>query len=138
MALMDDTSTAYKVKGCAALDTFLSIVPAPLLQRTGLGEVLHTALMPNLLYLPTLTPEEESLHLLGATYPTLIRLARVQYSDDSQRSAKGKVMDSIFRKGILQGYAHAGENVKIAELLINMMRSLINEMGVESVKHLKV
>ena len=49
-----------------------------------------------------------------------------------------KSFDQIFRKGVLKGYAHAGEHARIAELLIRSATDLVNEMGTASVKHLKV
>lgn len=39
---------------------------------------------------------------------------------------------------MLKGYSHAGENVRIAELLMGQVVELVNEMGIASVKHLKV
>lgn len=42
------------------------------------------------------------------------------------------------REGIFKGYAHAGEKVHIAELLVKQMAILIDEMGIWCAKHLKV
>lgn len=94
--------------------------------------------MPCLMYLPTLTEEAESLRLLNAAYPALIYLSLVRFSDEKQRDSRTKALDRILRFGILRGYSHAGEHVRIAELLVNQMMNLINEMGITSVKHLKV
>jgi tRNA nucleotidyltransferase (CCA-adding enzyme) len=138
LALIDDSSIQYKAKGCAYLSIFLQSCPSPLLGRTGLGEVFENAVTPCLMYLPSLTEEAESLHLLGAAYPALISLARVRFADEKQRDAKLEALDRILRYGILAGYAHAGDHVRIAELLVNQTAELINEMGSASVKHLKV
>jgi len=100
--------------------------------------------MPNLLYLPSLTPEEESLELLGAVYPALLALVRARYDGEGVKEGKGgrkmrqKALDEVFRVGILKGYAYAGENVRVAEFLIRRMVELVREMGVESCKYLKV
>ena len=90
------------------------------------------------MYLPSLTEETESLQLLNAAYPALFELARVRHADERQRAARSRAFDSILRSGVLIGYAHAGEHVKIAEVLVQQMTFLINEMGIASAKHLKV
>ena len=137
--LLDDSSTAWKVRGCSLLNHFLGVIPPKLLERTGLGEVFQSALMPCLLHLPSLTPEDESLQLLSAVYPTLISLINARFSDREQdRARRQKELNAIFRVGILKGYAHAGENVRIAEFLVGRMGDLVDEMGIESCKHLKV
>jgi tRNA nucleotidyltransferase (CCA-adding enzyme) len=96
--------------------------------------------MPCLSYLPTLTPEEESVRLLSAVYPALLTLIQRRYatpSEDGERQ-RIKALDKILRVGILHGYAHAGENVTIATLLVSQISDLVNQMGIVSVKHLKV
>ncbi len=138
LALIDDSSISLKAKGCNFIHTFLQTCPSPLLERTGLGEVFENALMPCLLYLPSLTEEAESLQVLNAAYPTLMSLANVRFASEKHHPGKMKAFDKVLRHGIVKGYANAGEHVKIAELLVNWMTELINEMGVESAKHLKV
>lgn len=143
LALLDDPSAPLTLRGCTLLRTFLRTAPSPLLQRTGLGEVFHSALMPNLLYLPSLTPEEESLQLLGGVYPALLTLVRARFDGEGGggRGGKGgrqKALDEVFRVGILKGYAYAGENVMVAAFLVGRMGELVREMGVESCKYLKV
>lgn len=138
LALMDDSSSKYKVKGCNFLAIFLQKCPSPLLERTGLGEILEDAVMPCLLSLPSLTEEAESLQMLTAAYPALISLAFVRFPGEEHKAARIKALDKILRTGILKGYAHAGEHVKVAELLVNEMTVLANELGVGFVKHLKV
>ena len=138
LALIDDSSARYKAKGCCLLSIFLRKCPPPLLRRTGLGEVFDNAVMPCLMYLPSLTDEVESLQLLTAAYPALFRLSSVRFTDAMQRGARIKALDRILRHGILQGYAHAGAHVRIAELLVHQIEELIKTMGIESTKHLKV
>ena len=115
----------------------LKITPSSLLERTGLGDVFYNALIPCLSYLPTLTPEEESLRLLTAVYPTLVALVKTRFSTKNS-PAKMRSFDSILRTGVVKGYAQAGENVKIAEFLVYRMADLVDAMGIYSVKHLKV
>ena len=117
---------------------FLTLLPLGLLERTGLGNVFQSALIPCLLYLPSLNPEEESLQLLGAVYPALLALVHARFDSAKDKALRQKELDGIFWHGILKGYAHAGEHVKIAEFLVRRMIDLIEEMGIESCKHLKV
>ena len=138
LALVDDQATEDKIRGCELLISFLKITPSSLLQRTGLGEVFHDALMPCLSYLPSLTPEEESLRLLDVVYPALLALVRARYPSPANTTEKMQVLDKILRVGILNGYSHAGEYVKIAVLLVERMAYIVEEMGIMSVKHLKV
>ncbi|KAL6719105.1 hypothetical protein ACLMJK_003340 [Lecanora helva] len=138
LALIDDSSTQYKAKGCDFLRIFLKKCPPPLLGRTGLGEVFDNALMPCLIYFPSLTEETEALQVLAAAYPVVIDLALVRFPDAKQQGARITTLDKILRNGILKGYAHAGEHVKVAEVLVNHMITLIREMGTASVPRLKV
>ena len=117
---------------------FLQQCPSLLLERTGLGDIFENAVLPCLMSLPSLIEEAESLQMLKAAYPALISLARVRFHDDKHQAARIKALDVVLRIGILKGYAYAGEHVKIAELLVNEMTVIVKELGVESVKHLKV
>ena len=94
--------------------------------------------MPCLLSLPTLTDEEDSILLLEQAYPTLVRLTCVRFSEDRQRMQKVKALDRIVRYGVLRGYAHAGEHVKIAEVLVEQISELTKALGIDIVKHMKV
>ena len=120
------------------LSTFIASIPPQVLERTGLGEVFQEALTPCLLYLPELTPEAESLQLLSAVYPNLLFLIRTRFPEARDRGLMQKSLDHLFRYGILKGYAHAGDNVRIADFLVRRMIDVVNEMGIASCKHLKV
>ena len=78
------------------------------------------------------------MQMLKAAYPALISLALARFPGKNDQATRIKALDKILRKGILKGYAFAGEYVKIAELLVNEMVVLVNSLGAESVKHLKV
>ncbi|KAL8684499.1 MAG: hypothetical protein Q9224_006313, partial [Gallowayella concinna] len=113
LTILDDVSIAYKIRGCELLDILLKATSSSLLERSGLGEIFHNTLLPYLLYLPTLTPEEESLPLLNATYNTLITLTISRFPPSSPSSTNPKrikTLSAIFRYGILKSYTHIGEN----------------------------
>lgn len=138
LALIDDSTIRFKVRGCELLTLFLKRVPPPLLQRTGLGEVFQNALMPCLLYLPSLVVENESIQILEGAYVAVILLNQVQFPGDKHRTQRMISLEKVLTDGIFKGYAHAGENVKIAEFLIQKMISLVKELGIEVVKYSKV
>lgn len=140
LALIDDSTIRFKVRGCEFLTLFLKTVPSPLLQRTGLGEVFQNALMPCLLCLPSLVGEEnESIEILEAAYVAVILLNQVQFPGRGKNRTQRMIsLEKVLTDGIFKGYAHAGENVKIAELLIQKIISLVKELGIEVVKYSKV
>ncbi|KAI9789432.1 MAG: CCA tRNA nucleotidyltransferase, mitochondrial [Candelina submexicana] len=152
LTILDDDSPGVKARGCELLDDLLKITSSTLLERTGLGQVLTDAVMPCLLYLPTLTPEAESIRLLSAAYPALITLARARFTPATHQRAlsearrdperrpndRVKYFDEILREGVLGGYRHAGEHVKIAELLVRQIAVILDQMGIQAVKHTKV
>ena len=138
LALLDDEDIDIKIKGCEFLSRLLAITPNSLLQRTGLGEVFHNTLTPCLSHLPSLTPECQSLQLLNAVYPTLIELTRVRYPQGQAQELKFRCLDNILRFGILRGYTYAGEYVNIGEMLLQQLKIVVHEMGIKSVKYLKV
>lgn len=112
--------------------------------------------MPCLTYLPSLTPENESVMLLDKTYPALLALANVMFppssasttistpprppttkkAEENPRTCE-KFLDTLLRQGILAGFAHAGEHVRIAEVLLKHLVPLLEAMQISSVKHLK-
>ena len=63
LTLVDDWEVEYKAMGAELLQKVLNVTPPLLLERTGLGEVFEEALMPCLTFLPTITPEDESIEL---------------------------------------------------------------------------
>ncbi|KAL8639485.1 MAG: hypothetical protein Q9228_003490 [Teloschistes exilis] len=137
LTILDDISIAYKIRGCHLLRLLLNAAEASLLERSELGEVFHDTLIPHLLYLPSLTPEEESIPLLDATYDALMALTLARFPLQESGAAKIKALDGIFRDGILKGHAHAGENVRIAALLMKKSSDLVCAIGICCVKHLK-
>ena len=138
LALIDDAMASNKVRGCELLTIFLQKCPPVLLQRTGLGEVFESTLMQYLLYLPTIVTERECLQILGAVYPTLITLTNSRFPNSSDRGLRLICLNKIMREGIFKGYAHAGEKVHVAEILLKQMAILIEEMGIWCAKHMKV
>ena len=144
LTLLDSTSTPIRARGVSILSTFIPKMGAKLLKQTGLGEVFDDAIMPNLMFLPNLTPVDESVMLLGLTYKALGVLGDVLFEDEEGKGKEGvgkermRLWDRVLRKGVFMGYAHSSEHTQIVEVLIQEMGVLVGKMGLNAVKHLKV
>jgi tRNA nucleotidyltransferase (CCA-adding enzyme) len=79
LALVDDWETKHKQLGAELLHSLLRATSPNLLSRTGLGSVFEEALLPCLTYLPSLTPEPDSVAILAATYPALFTLTNSRF-----------------------------------------------------------
>ena len=147
LTLVDDWEVKYKQLGAELMRSLLQATPPNLLARTGLGEVFADALMPCVAYLPTITPEEEAIPLLHAVYPALLALARVRYPAAVPANSKStfadlsrqrtKLLDTIIRKGTIYGYTHCSNHPRIVTALFTHLVPILNDLGIESVKHLK-
>ncbi|KAK4640435.1 hypothetical protein QC761_602910 [Podospora bellae-mahoneyi] len=141
LTLTDDSTTHIRQTGLNILSNFLTKIPAKILQDTGLGQVFADAVSPILSYLPSLTPEDESLQLLEPAYKALLVLADKQSAtggkDGSGSSSRHKLLNHLIREGIFTGYFHAKNHVRIVELLCRETVEIVDAMGVHAVKHLK-
>lgn len=150
LSITDDHDLNFKTQGSTFINKFLSSAPPTLLPRTGLGDVFEAALMPCLGYLPTLTPEPESIALLSAAFPALINLSRKAHlapdvtpppghKPSAEESARRRVkfLDAVLRKGVLAVYTHCPEHVKIVKVVLDNLCLVQKELAVESVKHFR-
>ncbi|OTA98107.1 hypothetical protein M426DRAFT_123417 [Hypoxylon sp. CI-4A] len=148
LTLLDESQhTGLKVQALNILRGFWERCPAGLMRNTGLAEVFEQAVFPAVLYLPSLTPEDESLQILSAAYPVLIEMAGIKYpyAEGEQQhqpppqftEPQRKLLDKIIREGIMVGYHHAKDHIKIVGLLCEILTCIINGMGILAVKHLK-
>lgn len=160
LTLADDPSTAVRRRGLLILTDFLAKFPGRTLHDTGLAKVFEDAIFPTLAFLPSLTPDDESVQLLVPAYGALLRLADKQQQqqpttatpaaaargtkEEQQQpgvlpgGAKIGLLDKVLREGVFMGYFHAKEHVRIVEVLCQQTAVILNEMGIHAVKHLKV
>ncbi|KAG0651535.1 tRNA nucleotidyltransferase [Hyphodiscus hymeniophilus] len=152
LTLLDSTLTSIRARALSILSTFIPLLTPTILTQTGLGEVFEDAVIPTLLFLPSVTPVNESVQLLEPAYHALHILGSTLYRDDrktkegsrgdeqlTQRKAKEiRFWDRVVRKGVLMGYAHANEHPAIVEVLLRNLGLLVEKMGLHAVKHLKV
>lgn len=96
--------------------------------------------MPTLLFLPNLTPIDESIRLQKPAYKALYTLADTRYPQENGKTPdqKMKFYFKIMRHGILQAYAHSHEHPRIVEVLLNQIQTLVARMQIHAVKQLKV
>lgn len=139
VTLLDDPSTPIRSRGLSMLSLFVPKMGAKRLKSTGLAEVFEDAVIPTLMFLPSITPAEESIQLLGPAYDALFTLAYVRWGlsevGESERVSENrhqqmKFYDRVMRKGVLMGYMHAHEYLQIVELLTREMGVLVEKMGI--------
>ncbi|KAF9635164.1 hypothetical protein BFW01_g6059 [Lasiodiplodia theobromae] len=125
-ALVDDSDPKFKAKGCDLLKLLVEITPPSLLSRTGLAQEFEKSLFPCLTYLPSLTPESESILLLNAAYPALISLAKTRYPIPPRTDPiseefyqRAGALDKLIWDGILFAHAHSGEHVSDRLKIVN-------------------
>ncbi|KAI1499362.1 hypothetical protein F5X99DRAFT_419961 [Biscogniauxia marginata] len=148
-----------KLRALRVLRAFWARLPPALMRDTGLAPVFEQAVFPSVLSLPSLTPEDESAALLGAAYPALFDMAGIpggrgggdnsndDGSNDEQQQRGHKVvdfteeqrklLDRIVREGIMTGYHHAKEHVRLVSLFCENLRYLVDGIGILAVKYLK-
>ena len=93
-------------------------------------------MFPSLLFLPSLTSEEESARLTRQAYDALIVLARKEPNDSDP--TRRHLLDKIVRDGILAAYDHASQYVGVVETLMRTTTILLNCLGIFSAKHMQV
>ncbi|XDG09944.1 hypothetical protein ABKA04_009559 [Annulohypoxylon sp. FPYF3050] len=127
LTLLDESHASLKIRALQIFRSFWSRCPPNLMQNTGLATVFEDAVFPAVLFLPSLTPEDESLEILGAAYPALIEMAGLTYTNHGPEAGPGlsgsekqqitesqrKLLDKIVREGVMVGYHHAKEHVRL-------------------------
>ncbi|KAG9234059.1 hypothetical protein BJ875DRAFT_462668 [Amylocarpus encephaloides] len=160
LTLLDDPSTPIRIQGSQILSRFLPHMSATLLSQSGLGELFEDALTPTLLFLPNLTPLEESLELLPAAYNALMVLCDVRFPEPKQdvststnltvrhaEEAKAEVpdvkkerlafLDRVMRNGIVTSYSYAQEHPSIISILLRQLGIILPKLGIHAVKHIR-
>ena len=136
LALVEDESIEVKARGLKTLAAFVERCPAQVLQSTGIGRVFVDVTFPLLLYLPSVTPEDQSITVLSPAYDVLIKLA--EYTGNPASSERRRVFDKILRDGIFAGHHHASQHARIVQVLMQKTAVVVNCLGIYSIKHLSV
>lgn len=136
LALAEDEEPGVRWRGLELLALFIAKCPGHLLWSTGIGSVFEQVAFPALLHLPSITPEDESVQLLDPAYQVLLNLANSWRDPKDPR--RRRLLDKILRDGIFEGYHHASQHARVALTLLQHVTSIINSLGIYSIKHLQV
>lgn len=143
LKMLDETEAEHKARGCQYLAQLLQILDrephknksAAFLARTGYHEVFASTLWPLFTYIPSLTPESDSVPIFQSVYLPLSSLANLSKSDAEQTRFKDKLM----REGVLAPLSHfptPSTYPDLACIIIHQITEITKRMGIESVKHL--
>ncbi|KAI9163740.1 Nucleotidyltransferase lcsQ [Paramyrothecium foliicola] len=136
LTLIEDDQTLTRKQGLNIMTNFLGKCPGRILVSTGVRNVIEDAIFPTLMFLPTLTPEAESIELLHAAYGALFLLIKGEPGGvvlPDQRSS----LDKLFRDGIVAAFYHASQYARITELLMKYTTRVVQELGLSATKHLQ-
>lgn len=132
--MAEDQDAVTRKKGIDILTTFIDKCPGSVIRNVGLDKVFQDAIFPSLLYLPSLTPEAESVPLLQSAYTALVKLAVECWGPNSAR--RQQFLDKVLRDGIITGYDHASQYSGVVEVLMHNLGEVLNALGILSIKHL--
>ncbi|KAF1944337.1 tRNA nucleotidyltransferase, partial [Clathrospora elynae] len=152
LKMIDDMEVEWRAKGCHMLGLLLETLnkpctaavqnkkntanqgPTNFLQRTGYHNVFAESLMPLFTYIPSITPENDSVTLFQKVLPAVTSLALLLPAD-----TKDGFLDSILRDGILSPLAHfptPASYPELATIIVSHVPVLLGYMGIDTVKHL--
>ncbi|KAH8696710.1 ATP :tRNA-specific tRNA nucleotidyltransferase [Talaromyces proteolyticus] len=156
LSLLDDESLPFKFRGCNLLFSFLKPIQpsnSDLLQRTNLSSVFDDALTPNLLSLPKITPEEESLQLLKATYEALLLTIQTRYHTRQNKAAYTSRITKLLRDNIISSFHHISSYTptsmeepstlvsfpypRLSTFILKELRIITQELGIHTSKYLQ-
>jgi hypothetical protein len=128
--------------------------------------VFEDALTPCLLSLPTITPEDEALHLLGVAYPALLLTLQTRYhinrdtkpvqtaTKQDNRKIYITSLTTLLRDNVISSFHHvssysptsANEEMsslasfpypRLSTFLLDQLTTLIQELGIHTTKYLQ-
>lgn len=133
MDMLEDEDLAWRARACELITLLVKAAPADLMRRRGYVNLFSDRLWDCFIYLPSLTPEQESVTLLTQAYPTLVALYLAVGANES-------VLDRIMREAILAPLHHlqpASTYPSLTTLLVTHMAELLDRLKVDSIKHLQ-
>ncbi|CAP96804.1 hypothetical protein E8E15_008275 [Penicillium rubens] len=156
LAMVDDNNLPFKTKGCALLTQLLQPIQesnSDILRRTNLTSVFEDAVAPCLLSLPSITPEDRSLDLLGAAYPALLSTFKTAYKGPTQsekdKEAYTTSLTKILRSNLISSFHHVSSSTpatgsaasfphpRLSTFLLEKITIVINELGIHTTKYLQ-
>ncbi|EPQ67379.1 Bgt-3190 [Blumeria graminis f. sp. tritici] len=149
LTLLDFPHTAIRLRGLQILLPFLEKSTPKLLQQTGLGSVIEDAVQPMLLYLPPITPLEESLSLLPVAFTASFQILNSRFPATSLESTGCGISSSqkyrrdsltILLQSVISSYQHttlsSASDPTIKEIILGQIPELVRGLGIYCVAHL--
>lgn len=156
LAMVDDNNLPFKANGCALLTQLLQPIQkggSDILRRTNLTSVFEDAVTPCLLSLPSITPEDRSLDLLGAAYPALLSTLKTAYKGPAQsekdKEAYTTSLAKILRSNLISSFHHVSSGTpasgstasfphpRLSTFLLEKTTIITNELGLHTTKYLQ-
>ncbi|KAF4763498.1 hypothetical protein N7455_009645 [Penicillium solitum] len=156
LAMVDDNNLPFKTKGCTLLTQLLQPIQesgSDILRRTNLTSVFEDAVTPCLLSLPSITPEDRSLDLLGAAYPALLSTLKTAYKGPTQsekdKEAYTTSLAKILRSNLISSFHHVSSSTpasgstasfphpRLSTFLLEKITIITNELGIHTTKYLQ-
>ncbi|KAJ5812951.1 hypothetical protein N7447_009974 [Penicillium robsamsonii] len=156
LAMVDDNKLPFKTKGCALVTQLLQPIQksgSGILRRTNLTSVFEDAVTPCLLSLPSITPEDRSLDLLGEAYPALLSTLKTAYKGPSQserdKEAYTISLAKILRSNLISSFHHVSSGTptsgsaasfphpRLSTFLLEKITVVVNELGIHTTKYLQ-
>jgi hypothetical protein len=163
LALIDDNSLTFKRIGCELFSKILQPIHqsgSDILVRTNLTSVFEDAITPCLLSLPTITPEDASIQLLGAAYPALLSLFKTVYKTPSPKKSKyqnekdretyATKLSKILRSNLISSFHHISSSTptaistsasfphpRLSTFLLEWITTFVKELGINTTKYLQ-
>jgi hypothetical protein len=157
LKMIDDVGVEWKARGCHMLGLLLGNLhqtgvaddvkkssiarqgSANFLQRTGYHNIFAEALLPMFTYIPSITPEAESVTLFKEVFPAVTSLAQLLPADTNKGDSRERFLDRNLREGVLSPLAHfptPSSYAELATLIMSYVPVLLGLMGIDTVKHL--
>ncbi|KAI9375652.1 hypothetical protein BJX61DRAFT_531480 [Aspergillus egyptiacus] len=161
LTLIDDENTTFKHLGCVLLIQLLNPIHesrSDILRRTNLSSVFEDAIRPSFHSLPTITPEDESIVLLGAAYPALRSLLQTSYRQSSPPASPIPKDEETFvaattktlRDHLIPSFHHIGStnttsgstfasfpHPRLSTLLLNQIAITCADLAIHTTKYLQ-
>ncbi|KAJ5195965.1 hypothetical protein N7449_006444 [Penicillium cf. viridicatum] len=156
LAMVDDNNLPFKTKGCTLLTQLLQPIQksgSDILRRTNLTSVFEDAVTPCLLSLPSITPEDRSLDILGAAYPALLSTLKTAYKGPTQsekdKEAYTTSLAKILRSNLISSFHHVSSSTPasgstasfphphLSTFLLEKITIITNELGIHTTKYLQ-
>ncbi|PVH80343.1 hypothetical protein DL98DRAFT_588452 [Cadophora sp. DSE1049] len=110
LTLLDTPGTPILTRALPLITTLLPKLPPKTLAQTGLASVFSDAIIPVTLYLPSITPLEESLEILLLAYDALFVLYDVQFATPSTSTSSANSPTSSTSTSLSKAPAPGDQN----------------------------